>query len=64
MQRTLSTTIILPNYCIFCEKVSKGKAIEKLMKCEIKQQIRHGYSSIAQQAIHEAAKFKIDSKII
>ena len=34
------------------------------MKCEIKQQIRHDYVSIAQQAIHEAAKLKNDSKII
>ena len=34
------------------------------MKCEIKQKIGHSYVSIAQQAIHEAAKVKNDSKII
>ena len=28
------------------------------MKCELKQQIGHSYASIAQQAIHEAAKVK------
>ena len=34
------------------------------MKCELKQQIGHTYVSIAQQAIHEAAKVKNDPKII
>ena len=34
------------------------------MKYELKQQIGHSYVSIAQQAIHEAAKVKSDSKII
>ena len=44
--------------------MSKGKTRKKLMKCELKQQIGHSYVSIAQQANHEAAKVKNDSKII
>ena len=49
---------------MFFEKVSKGKTREKLMKCELKQQIGHSNVSIAQHAIHKAAKVENDSKII
>ena len=64
LQCTPGITIILPNPCIFCQKVSKKKTREKPMKCKLKQQIGHNYVSIAQQVIHEAVKIKNDSKII
>ena len=45
------------------KKFQKGRR-EKLIKCELKQQIGHSYVNIPQQAIHEAAKVKNDSKIM
>ena len=44
--------------------MSKGKTTEKLMRCELKQQIGYSYVSIAQEAINEAARVKNDSKIV
>ena len=35
--RSTPGTTILPKTCIFCQKVSKGKNREKLMKCELKR---------------------------